>query len=126
MPCFIRLSASSIRPWHSTWLLLLVVAFIPYPTAVLSRYGALTSSAFLYGAVLTLLGFTYSLLWLHIVGRQLSSAYKDKADTRRKMRRNLTGPLMYPAAMVIALRYPRVSVLIYFLMAAFYFIPTVR
>jgi uncharacterized membrane protein len=33
-------------------LLLLVVGFIPYPTAVLSRYGALPSSAFLYGSVL--------------------------------------------------------------------------
>ena len=33
-------------------LLLLVVAFIPYPTAVRSRYGALASSTFLYGSVL--------------------------------------------------------------------------
>src|SRR5580704_11131498 len=41
-------------------LLLLVVAFIPYPTAVLSRYGALPTSAFLYGAGLTLLSVTYS------------------------------------------------------------------
>ena len=34
--------------------LLLVVTFIPYPTSVLSRYGALPSSAFLYGCTLTL------------------------------------------------------------------------
>ncbi len=36
-------------------LLLLVVTFIQYPTAVLSRYGALPSSAFLYGCTLTAL-----------------------------------------------------------------------
>ena len=34
------------------------------------------------------------------------------------------GPLVYSAATLIALRYPKVSVLIYFLLAAFYFIPT--
>ena len=105
-------------------LLLLVVAFIPYPTAVLSRYGALPTSAFLYGAVLTLLGITYSLLWWHIVQRRLSSSVGNKADARRKIRRNLMGPAVYSAATLTALRYPKVSVLIYFLLAAFYFIPT--
>jgi uncharacterized membrane protein len=107
-------------------LLLLVVAFIPYPTAVLSRYGALPTSAFVYGAVLTLLGLTYSLLWWHIVRRGLNPSVVDKADMRRKIRRNLMGPVVYSAAMLIALRYPRASVFIYFLLAAFYFIPTRR
>jgi uncharacterized membrane protein len=105
-------------------LLLLVVAFIPYPTAVLSRYGALPASAFLYGAVLTLLGITYSVLWLHIVRRELTSPARDQADARHKIWRSLAGPLVYSAATLIALRYPKVSVLIYFLLAAFYLIPT--
>jgi len=105
-------------------LLLLVVAFIPYPTAVLSRYGALPASAFLYGAVLTLLGIAYSALWLHIVRRRLTSSLRDEAEARRKIWRNLTGPLIYCAATLVALRYPKVSVLIYFLLAVFYFIPT--
>jgi len=107
-------------------LLLLVVAFIPYPTAVLSRYGALPSSSFLYGVVLTMLGITYSLLWLHVVRRSLSSAHIDKRAARRKIWRNLAGTLIYPAAALIALRFPRVSVLIYFLVAVFYFIPSGR
>jgi hypothetical protein len=61
-------------------LLLLVVVFIPYPTAVPSRYGALPTSAFLYGAVLTILGITYSWLWWHIVQRRLSSSVSNKTD----------------------------------------------
>jgi uncharacterized membrane protein len=105
-------------------LLLLVVAFIPYPTAVLSRYGALPASAFLYGAVLTLLGITYSALWLHIVRRKLSTSARDQAAARHKIWRSLAGPLVYSVATLIALRYPKVSVLIYFLLAAFYLIPT--
>ena len=74
--------------------------------------------------MLTLLGITYSLLWWHIVRRGLSSSVSDKTDTRGKIRRTLMGPLVYSAATLIALRYPKVSVLIYFLLAAFYFIPT--
>ena len=107
-------------------LLLLVVAFIPYPTAVLSRYGALPSSAFLYGCVLSLLGITYSLLWLHIMRRRLSTLSVDVDEIRRKSWRNLAGLLLYPSATVLSLRYPRVGVAIYFILAAYYFIPTGR
>jgi uncharacterized membrane protein len=104
-------------------LLLLVVTFIPYPTAVLSRYGALPSSAFLYGCTLTALGIAYSLLWMHIARRGLSSATSDAKQARRKFRRNLAGSVTYPAATLIALRFPRVSIAIYFLVAVYYFIP---
>src|SRR5215472_14504174 len=40
-------------------LLLFVISFIPFPTAVLSRYGALPSNTFLYGSVLTMLAMTF-------------------------------------------------------------------
>lgn len=104
-------------------LLLLVVAFIPYPTAVLSRYGALPSSAFLYGCVLTLLGVTYSVLWLHIAKRRLSNEFADDRAINKKFLRNLIGSLTYPAATLLALWHPRISVVIYLLLAVFYFIP---
>jgi uncharacterized membrane protein len=104
-------------------LLLLVVTFIPYPTAVLSRYGALPSSAFLYGCTLTALGLAYSLLWMHIAGRGLGSVGIDAKQKRQRFRRNLAGSLLYPGAALIALRYPRVSIVIYFLVAAYYFVP---
>ena len=76
-------------------LLLLVVTFIPYPTAVLSRYGALPSSAFLYGCTLTALGIAYSLLWMHIARRGLSSATAGSQQGRRRLMRNLAGCLAY-------------------------------
>jgi uncharacterized membrane protein len=104
-------------------LLLLVVTFIPYPTAVLSRYGALPSSAFLYGCTLTALGIAYSLLWMHIARRGLSSATGDAIQARRKFRRSLAGSVTYPAAALLALRFPHVSIAIYFLVAAYYSIP---
>jgi uncharacterized membrane protein len=104
-------------------LLLLVVTFIPYPTAVLSRYGALPSSAFLYGCTLTALSLTYSVLWGHISGKGLSSVHRNPKQARTRFRRNLVGALAYPAATVTALRFPRVSVMIYFIVAVFYLIP---
>jgi uncharacterized membrane protein len=115
---------------HSTLTLnlfvLLVVTFIPYPTAVLSRYGALPSSAFLYGCTLTALGIAYSLLWMHIARRGLSSVRADARLARKRLRRNLAGSVTYPAAALLALRYPRVSIAIYFLVALYYFIPSDR
>jgi uncharacterized membrane protein len=107
-------------------LLLLVVTFIPYPTAVLSRYGALPSSAFLYGCTLTALSLAYSLLWMHISGRGLSSVRTDSKQARTRFRRNIAGALAYPGATVTALRFPRVSVIIYFMVAVFYLFPPGR
>lgn len=102
--------------------LLLVVSFIPFPTAVLGRYGALPSGAFLYGCVLTALGITFSLLSFYIMKRGL---YRKELIGRshRERLRNLIGIVTYPTATVLSLRYPRVGVTIYFLLAVFYLFP---
>lgn len=106
--------------------LLLVVTFIPYPTAVLSRYGALPSSASLYGCALTLLGVAYSLLWMHLVRRKLTRAALHPHSRRRRLQRNLAGTVMYPLGSIIALRFPHVSIAIYALVTGFYFVPLRR
>jgi uncharacterized membrane protein len=103
--------------------LLLVVSFIPFPTAVLGRYGALPSGAFLYGCVLTALGVTFLLLSFYIVKRRLCR--KEIIDRSRQERlRNLLGTVTYPAATLLSLRFPRVGVTIYFLLAVFYLFPS--
>ncbi|MGA7830029.1 MAG: TMEM175 family protein [Terracidiphilus sp.] len=104
-------------------LLLLVVTFIPYPTAVLSRYGALPSSTFLYGFVLMLLGVAYSLLWIHISRRKLSRIPVDPWLGKVHIKRNLAGILAYAIAVGIAFRLPQISIFIYFATAVFFFIP---
>lgn len=71
--------------------LLLVVSFIPYPTAVLGRYGPLRSSAVLYGATLTALGMAYSILWRHIAKHKLSRDCDDSQKLRARTYRNLIG-----------------------------------
>jgi uncharacterized membrane protein len=107
-------------------LLLLIVSFIPYPTAVLSRFGPMPSSAFLYGLILTLLGIAYSLLSMHLHRRRLGTDLHNEVEMRRSKWRNVAGTLTYASAAILALWWPRVSVLVYFLLAAFYFIPSRR
>lgn len=103
--------------------LLLVVSFIPFPTAVLSRYGAQPSAAFLYGLTLTLLGASYSLLSSHLRRHCVGLAHKTGPTSILDRVRNTIGSIVYPVATVISLWVPRVSVACYFLLAVFYFIP---
>ncbi|HEY2468156.1 MAG TPA: TMEM175 family protein [Terracidiphilus sp.] len=104
-------------------LLLLVVSFIPYPTAVLGRYGPMRPSAVLYGAVLTLLGLVYTLLWRHIASRCLNENSRDAAQLRARTFRNLLGTFGYPIGTVIAIFSPEVAIAIYFALAIFYLFP---
>jgi uncharacterized membrane protein len=104
-------------------LLLLVVSFIPYPTAVLGRYGPLRSIAVLYGAVLTLLGVVYTSLWRHIVSQCLDKRDRDSARLRAGTLRNLLGTTAYPLGTIIAFFSPQAAILIYFALAIFYLFP---
>jgi uncharacterized membrane protein len=104
-------------------ILLMVVSFIPYPTAVLGRYGALPASAVLYGVVLTLLGITYNILWRHIVQRKLSKQSADSEKQRSRTQRNLVGAFGYPLGTAIAFTRPKAAGLTYLVLALFYFVP---
>ena len=104
-------------------LLLLVVAFIPYPTGVIGRYGALRSAVVLYGATFTASGLAFSALWFDIRRNRLSRVREDDARIRSTTLRNLIGPVIYPLATALAFLAPRTSLGIFFGLAAFYFLP---
>ena len=105
-------------------LLLFVISFIPFPTAVLSRYGALPSNTFLYGSVLTMLAMTFSPLHFYIAKRGFRRKEMLNDRSRWNWRRNLVGLVTYPGATVISLPHPRAGVTIYFLLAGFYLLPS--
>jgi uncharacterized membrane protein len=102
-------------------LLLLVVAFIPYPTSVIGRYGALRSAVMLYGATFTAAGLAFSALWFNIRRNRLSRG--DDEHIRSTTKRNLIGPVIYPVATALAFIAPKTSLGIFFGLAAFYFLP---
>jgi uncharacterized membrane protein len=104
-------------------LLLLVVAFIPYPTGVIGKYGALRSGVVLYGATFTAAGLAFSALWFDIRRKRLSRGRDDDARIRSTTIRNLIGPVIYPLATALAFLAPKTSLGIFFGLAAFYFLP---
>lgn len=71
-------------------LLLMVIAFIPFPTAVLSENGNLTATIF-YGLVMAMAGLILSLLWWH-AARQ-NKLIAPNLDRRRR-RREVVAPLV--------------------------------
>jgi uncharacterized membrane protein len=104
-------------------LLLLVVAFIPYPTGVIGRYGALRSAVVLYGTTFTAGGLAFSGLWFDVRRNRLSREREDEARIRSMTARNLIGPVIYPVATALAFVAPKTSLGIFFGLAAFYFLP---
>lgn len=104
-------------------LLLLVVAFIPYPTGVIGRYGALRSGVVLYGATFTAAGLAFSALWFDIRRKRLSRERDDDARIRSTTVRNLIGAVIYPLATALAFLAPKTSLGIFFGLAAFYLLP---
>jgi uncharacterized membrane protein len=107
-------------------LLLMIVAFIPYPTGVIGKYGALRSAVVLYGATFTAAGLAFSALWFDIRRNHLSREREDDARIRSTTMRNLIGPVIYPAATGLAFMAPKISLGIFFGLAAFYFLPGVQ
>ena len=80
-------------------LLLMVIALIPFPTAVLSRNGNLTATIF-YALVMALAGLILSLLWWHAARHyNLIDPHLDK----RRQWREAAGPLVMAAAFLLSI-----------------------
>jgi uncharacterized membrane protein len=91
-------------------LLLLVVAFIPFPTALISEYqedGAERAATFVYGATFTLLAAVYALLWWYAAhGRRLVAPGTPQADLDLIRRRIVFTVPLYLAAALLSLLLP--------------------
>jgi len=63
------------------------------------------------------------LLWMQITRRGQLDLHADPNHARKRFARNILRSVTYPAATLQALRYPRLSVTVYLLVARFYFVP---
>jgi uncharacterized membrane protein len=87
--------------------LLLWVAFIPWPTALLAEHlrdGGTNEhlAAAIYAGTFLVMGWSFFLLWRHIARRRLLDGELDQASTRRLVRRNLVGQCSYAVAFAVA------------------------
>ena len=106
-------------------LFLMVVAFIPFPTHLLSEYildpqGA-QPAAVAYGITGTLVAVMFNILWRYAAsGRRLIRADAKARTVDGISRSYLPGPFLYTAATAVAFVSPQVSAGIYAAIALFY------
>jgi uncharacterized membrane protein len=83
-------------------LLMMVIAFVPFPTSVLSKYGDRTATIF-YALTIALAGVIFSALWLYAWrGRRLVSESLSPADGRRRFVQSLILPVIFLLSIGIA------------------------
>jgi uncharacterized membrane protein len=108
-------------------LLLLLVAFVPFPTAVLAQFietdGA-RAAAVLYGATLTITAVMFFVWWRYASsGRRLIAVEVPDEALADVTRAYTPGTLLYGGAMLLAFLEPWLSAALYLGIAVFYSLP---
>jgi uncharacterized membrane protein len=109
-------------------LLLLGVAFVPFPTAVLAEYigeGEYKREAVLtYGSTFVVISVCFDAFWLYASrGMRLIDEHVSEARVTSRTRRYLPGPLMYAAGLPLAFLSPWIPLGIYAGLAVFWLLP---
>jgi len=105
-------------------LLLLTVCFVPFPTALLAKYGALPASTVLYGATLTAMGLSYGALWYYVVLKESDrNPASPSSIDKFKVFQGMAGTGVYFLGTLLAFVAPRASVFLFIVVAIYYAIP---
>jgi uncharacterized membrane protein len=105
-------------------LLLMCVAFIPYPTALIGEFGASLPVVIFYGLSLAITGFVYNALWFYVAHRYILSErlIHQKAVWKAALW-SLSYPISYFIAASLALISINLSIVLYVLIPLFYLLP---
>jgi uncharacterized membrane protein len=105
-------------------LLLMCVAFIPYPTALIGEYRTSLPVVVFYGLTLALTGFAYNALWFYVVRRYITSQKIIHQKTVQKATIwTLSYPISYLVAAGLAFININLSIVLYILIPSFYLLP---
>lgn len=105
-------------------LFLLLVAFVPYPTALVAKYLATDTgrgiAVMFYGGVMTLFALSYNALWWYASSRgRLLAKNLDGRGVRRLTREFAVTLAGYPISMMVAIFQPMLSVVLFVALAVF-------
>ncbi len=105
-------------------LLLMCVAFIPYPTALIGEFSSSLPVVVFYGLSLALTGFVYNALWFYVVRRYISSEgmIHQKAIQKATIW-SISYPISYSIAAGLAFVNLDLSIVLYVLIPLFYLLP---
>jgi uncharacterized membrane protein len=109
-------------------LLLLGIAFVPFPTAVVAEYvGAKhheLEATLAYGMTFVVIAVIFDALWLYVVNRDgMIDEHVSEARIRSRTRRYLPGPLLYALPLPLAFLSPHIPLGIYAALAVFWMLP---
>ncbi|MEG4999505.1 TMEM175 family protein [Microcoleus sp. B4-D4] len=104
---------------------LMLIAFLPFPTAVLAEafHRGMDESvaAAFYGGILTVIGIFVNAMWRYAArGYRLLDTHLTVKKIRQIERQFLVGPIVYAIATAIALVLPWLAVLLFILLNLFY------
>lgn len=106
-------------------LFLLWVAFLPFPTSLLGRYGATFPGIAIYGGNLIAVGVSLAAIWRHATkGNALTDDNLDKRIIQIAYSRILAAPIVALLSIVIALFSPKASIVIFSLIGVGYLFPS--
>jgi uncharacterized membrane protein len=103
--------------------LLMTVCFVPFPTALLARYGPMPETAAFYGIAFFLMGVSYAGLKECSIRFQCSLDPTHPRITWPLRLRGTVGTLFYLLGAILALWAPRIAVGIYVLITIYYLLP---
>jgi uncharacterized membrane protein len=103
--------------------LLMMVAVLPYPTALISHYARTpnaTAAAVGYGAVMVTMALFFNAIWQYAIRAGLLTPGADARDVSGITRSYLPGPLLYLTATLTAFVSADASLVMYAAIAIFY------
>ena len=128
---FDRVRAVTRAVLYLNILLLMGVAFLPFPTALLAEYLREDQNshiaAAVYSATMVAIGIGFVALWWHLARHpELMEEDTDGSVARTAMRRALVGPIVYGATIALAFVSAPACLVVYALMALYFMVWRVR
>jgi len=106
-------------------LLLMCVAFIPFPAGLLGQYPTQSISVIIYASSLILTNLMLSLLWWYATSNhRLVDQDIDAHFVRTVNRRNMTAPVVYLVSIGLSFLSPLASLIVFFLFPLYYIFPS--
>jgi uncharacterized membrane protein len=105
-------------------LLLMCVAFIPYPTALIGEFRSSLPVVVFYGLSLALTGFVYNALWFYVVHRYIiSEGMIHQRVIQKATIWSISYPISYSLAAGLAFVSLNLSIVLYIVIPLFYLLP---
>ena len=104
---------------------LMFIAFIPFPTGLISRYGAVQTAVVVYAGTLTVTGVLLETLWWYATrGHYLVE--KDLADrvVRLGTIKTIIAPCVYALSIAVSFLSPKLCIIFFVAVPAFYIFPS--